>query len=486
MHLANSRESPKLLNARARLAWVLVAAISFHLSYLFPPLAFLIGPYLFALWQLTFQRSRLQAMNTGWVLAFVIYAPHLFFFWRIFGPAAVALWLVLGFWLGLFLALMRFTREKFGNIAAAIFAPVLWMGLEYFRSELYYLRFSWLSAGYAFAWTPTLPSFGWIGVYGIGFVLMAAAAGVSLLPSHRALIAGVVSLSALGLLTNLPRSAPKPMVTRGVRVAGMQMEFPLPLEVPQLLDRLRAEHPDANLYVLPEYTFDDPVPKQVKEWCRRNQKYLLVGGKEPLVGGKFFNMAYMIGPTGEVVFQQAKAQPIQFFKDGLPAARQQVWNSAWGKLGICICYDLSYTHLNDKLARQGAQAILAPTMDVEDWGRYQHQLHARIAPMRAAEYRIPIFRLASSGVSQILSSSGEIIQTKQFPGNGEMLAGALQLGSPARLPLDRWLVWPAVIVTAFIAAWGFWLALWDRKRPSAERNIPPEAKEVGVAASVSE
>src|SRR5438874_12983597 len=90
------------LTWRGRVIWGLVAAISFHLAYLFPPCAFLIGAYLFALLQLSRQATRLQTMNTGWVLAFLIYAPHLAFFAKIFGAAAIALWLVLGFWLGLF------------------------------------------------------------------------------------------------------------------------------------------------------------------------------------------------------------------------------------------------------------------------------------------------------------------------------------------------------------------------------------------------
>src|SRR6476619_6241091 len=114
---------PELLNWRGRLIWCGVATASFHLAYFFPPFASLIAVYLFALWQLSRQRTRLQAMNTGWLLAFLVYAPHLSFFWTIFGPAAIALWLVLGFWLGLFLALVRFARERLGNTVAVLLAP---------------------------------------------------------------------------------------------------------------------------------------------------------------------------------------------------------------------------------------------------------------------------------------------------------------------------------------------------------------------------
>jgi apolipoprotein N-acyltransferase len=54
-------------------------------------------------------------------------------------------------------------------------------------------------------------------------------------------------------------------------------------------------------------------------------------------------------------------------------------------IGICICYDLSYSRVTDRLLRLGAQALIVPTMDLIDWGRRQHELHARVAPMRAAE-----------------------------------------------------------------------------------------------------
>lgn len=453
-----------ILSWRGRVGWMLVAAACFHVAYGFPPCAFLIAGYLFALFQLTRARNRLQAMNTGWLLAFLIYAPHLAFFWTIFGAAAIGLWLVLGFWLGLFLALVRFARHKLGEIPAALLAPLLWTGLEYFRSELYYLRFSWLNAGYAFAWSPGLPTFAGLGVYGIGMALMAGAAGIAQLPRRRAWTVGLASLVGLALLANLPRSSVGQPDGRELRVAGVQLEFPVEADVLVALDRLQARYPDADLLVLPEYTFQDPVPPQVKDWCRRHGKYLLAGGKEPLAENQFFNTAFVVDPTGEVVFQQAKAQPIQFFKDGLPAAQQRVWVSPWGRLGVCVCYDLSYARLVDELVRQGAQALLVPTMDVEAWGRYQHRLHARVGPMRATEYGIPVFRLASSGVSQVVTRSGVCTQTRSFPGDGEMLAGTLRLGAPGRVPMDRRLVWPALFVTGVLAAWGFWLALRDGKK----------------------
>ena len=147
-----------------------------------------------------------------------------------------------------------------------------------------------------------------------------------------------------------------------------------------------AAHPDAELFVLSEYTFDGPVTTNVLNWCRMNGKHLVVGGKDP-VGDDFYNTAFVVGPSGEILFKQVKAVPIQFFADGLPALEQKIWDSPWGKLGILTCYDLSYTRVVDELVRQGAQALINPTMDMMEWGEYQHALHSRVPPVRRSCWR---------------------------------------------------------------------------------------------------
>jgi apolipoprotein N-acyltransferase len=193
-----------------------------------------------------------------------------------------------------------------------------------------------------------------------------------------------------------------------------------------------------------------------------HQRYLIVGGKEDGPNRNFYNTAYVIGPTGEIVFHQGKSVPIQFFKDGLPAREQMLWDSPWGKIGICICYDLSYTRVTDELVRLGAQAIIVPTMDVADWGRRQHELHARVAPVRAAEYGTPIFRLASSGISQCVNRFGQVTASAPFPGPGATLSGTLVLDKTGTLPADRWI---APVATAATGVLMLWFIFRQMRRP---------------------
>jgi predicted amidohydrolase len=233
-----------------------------------------------------------------------------------------------------------------------------------------------------------------------------------------------------------------------VRVAGVQLEFPFEQQALLALEALRRANPQAELFVLSEYTFDGPVPERIRDWCHTHQKYLVAGGKEILPNENFRNAAFVIGTNGTVIFQQVKAVPIQFFKDGLPATEQRLWHSPWGDIGICICYDLSYTRVTDTLIRAGAQALIVPTMDVEDWGEHEHRLHSRVAPTRAAEYGLPIFRVASSGISQLVGSDAVAKAIAPFAKQGAQIAGSLPLVFHGTVPWDRLAARVAVFITA--------------------------------------
>ena len=447
------REKRKLGRLLRVLLWVAVAAGAFHLGYAAEPGVCLMI-YLFALLQLARTATGRASYYSGLAVGLLIAAGRLTFFWTIFSAGAAALWYVYAFWLGLFVAISGACLRRL-QAKAWCLIPFLWTGLEYFRSELYYLRFSWLNGGYAFADAPWRAPLHWLGMYGTGFLLMTAACAAAWLWSKRPVLAlamlGVgAALVSFGGFGQPPQPPPPSKV---VRITGVQLEAPVEQAVLLRLEQANREYPDTDLFVLSEYTFMDTIPAKVKGWCRKRHCYLVVGGEEPAPGGKYYNTSFVIGPEGEVVFQQAKSVPIQFFKDGLPAKEQRLWASPWGKIGICICYDLSYRRVTDPLVKLGAEALVVPTMDVQDWGRRQHELHARVAPIRAAEYGIPIFRLASSGISQCVTREGAVSASAPCPGEGAILRGTLALRGPGRLPWDSWLAPVCAGVAACVLLW---------------------------------
>jgi len=479
-----------------------VAVACFHAAYAPTQsgwLAFGIVGYVVCLVQLARLRTTRQCFYTTLVIGFACVAPQLECFWRIFGPAAIALWLVLALWSALFVTLAHLALVRLGPGRAAALVPCFWTGLEYFRSELYYLKFSWLNVGYAFAETSLVP-WEFLGVYGVGFVVAAWAGLFVVLPARRVLLLTGVTLGALMTVSALMLPTAKVKRPRpNFRMAGVQLEFPDTRDLVPTLDRVVAEDqrlvanhlgnkplPKASLIVLPEYTLDGEPSGALKQWCRTHRKFLVVGGKQPLGATNYYNTAFVISTNGEIVFQQAKSVPIQFFQDGRPAPEQTVWPSPWGRIGLGVCYDLSYTRVTDELVRQGAQMLIVPTMDVSEWGRHQHELHARITPVRAAEYGIPIFRVASSGISQGVDQSGQVQSAAPFPGEGDIIFFATRLGEPGRVPSDRYLAQLGVFVAG---AFVLWLAAGKlralpirpnpvaadvrRRKPANPRTVPP-------------
>lgn len=468
------KPSVSTLSWQRGILFSLAAIGCFHLAYSsaqFEPLRLLSFVYLVFLVQLARLRTTRRSFYFGLGTGMAGVAPQLSCFWNIFGPAAVPLWLLLAFWIGLFVALVHVILTRLGTKRALLLLPFLWTGFEYFRSELYYLKFSWMNIGYTFGNGSPLPLH-ITGMYGVGF-LAAIIAGLVLTTRWIGWGTAVAALLGTSLVVNsITLADPK---KNFVRVAGIQMEFPFEGDIPKALDGLLAQHPDADILVLSEYTLDGPVPESLKRWCQSNSRYLIVGGKDSAPHGNFYNTGFVVNPHGEIIFKQVKSVPIQFFKDGQPAPEQAIWNSPWGKIGLCICYDLSYTRVTDQLVKLGAQLLIVPTMDVADWGKRQHELHALVAPVRAAEYGLPIFRLASSGISQAVNCQGHVMAQAGFPGENEMVFAELPLGKTGSLPFDRFLAPASVGVTGLIIAVliGTTLSQWRKSkavRPSSDQE----------------
>ena len=429
---------------------VVTAVGMFRLSSDIPQLAFpAIIIHVYCLLALSWQSSRRMAFYPTLLTAFTIAVIELSFFWDVFGPGAIGLWLVLGLWGGLFGISAHWIHEKY-QVHHSWMTPILWMGFEYFRSELYYLKFSWLTPSLTLTSTPWQPLLV-IGQYGTSAALVALAIWAKQMPKSGWAVITTISIVVFLVPDKRTQNA------SGPTVVGIQLEFPAEPVVLEFLDRSLFDHPDADLFVLSEYTFDGPVPESVRNWCRHSEKYLIAGGKESAKGDDFYNTVFVVGADGNIVHKQVKAVPIQFMSDGLPTEDQNVWASPWGNIGIAICYDLSYSTVIDELIRQDAVAIINPTMDPVHWGEYEHRLHSRIPVCRSTEYHIPIVRVASSGISLITDEHGNVVSSAGYGKSGGTIKATLNTIHDPQLPLDRWLGLASVLTTLLLLLWGRFL-----------------------------
>jgi apolipoprotein N-acyltransferase len=153
---------------------------------------------------------------------------------------------------------------------------------------------------------------------------------------------------------------------------------------------------------------------------------------------KVFNSAYMITPKGEVIDKYDKIHlvPIseQFpFKRYLPKKWQElvagvsdfdsgsefnVFHSPLGDIGVPICFESVFPEISREFVKNGANLIGIITNDSWFVGTFAAQQHFSMAPFRAIENRVSVFRCANYGVSCIIDPYGRIAQ-KLEPENGD-------------------------------------------------------------------
>src|ERR1039457_7626006 len=106
MNIARTRKQSGWGTFLLGLALVVACFNAAYSSVKFPALGLLIFGYAYFLVRLTDQPTVRRAFYFGLATGFLCVAPQLFFFWHIFNAAAIVLWLVLAFWIGLFAAIV--------------------------------------------------------------------------------------------------------------------------------------------------------------------------------------------------------------------------------------------------------------------------------------------------------------------------------------------------------------------------------------------
>jgi len=248
-----SKPTEKPLGWGKSILWLVVGVVCFHLAYTslkWSAAGLFIFGYALALVRLTDQPTVRRAFYFGLTAGFFCAAPQLFFFWKVFNAAAIVLWLVFAFWIGLFAAIVCGSIRRWGKVKGLWLVPVVWTGIEYFRSELYYLKFSWLIAGDVFP-NYLIPPFLKYGVYGIGFLIFATAIVVFSKAVIRQritwflMVLFFLSVFAyfLGFIAAARYETPKPPLS----IVGIQLEFPPAGIIPNALNNALKKHPDAQI-----------------------------------------------------------------------------------------------------------------------------------------------------------------------------------------------------------------------------------------------
>lgn len=407
-----------------------------------------------------------EARLGGLLFGTVAYALPLRWLAAIFGPAALALWLVFGL---LHLALFHVlfvVRERRGVGAMLLAAPVALVGLECFRSEWWMLRFPWATPGLAQIHDPLVGQsadvFGSYGLSLFAYGASAALAGAAVLRQPRLLALALACWAV-------------PALVGGVRAASIEPDEGPPLEaaVAQYetndLDdalALAAEIPDpVELAVFPELgaaldgggpRHEDALAPRFAELARRARATVVIGATEAAPGGDFFNSLVVVAEDGERLATYHKAEPVPLFADGVRSGPSPAVTTPLGRLGLCICYDFTHPHVVARALEDAELAVVA-SGDLASWTPLQHEEHRLIARFRAIEHRRWVVRATSSGTSHVIDPLGVERASLGFGERGVRAATVhLRTDRPPAAWLGMGLPYACLLATLGLSVWSLW------------------------------
>jgi apolipoprotein N-acyltransferase len=474
--------------------WLLAALSGFLLIPALPPFnhGILVWVALVPLfWAIPRCSNAKQAVNLGAVTGIVFYTYS--FYWmtvpQLFGPfVAFAFFCLFSLWVAFFAGLLwhlwrRLILHQGGwgrELALAAMGGIFWAGLEYFRSEVWFLKNSWMALGYSQVSHPALlQSCSLIGNYGLSAIIVAVNLAVSLFLRRRwrAGLVMALLLLALGGWGLIRLNTLDTHNGRSLQVALLQEEDSSKAilgssQLPQVVN--------ADLVVWPEDQFN--VMYKKPEISLRILSNLLRGIKAVSAVGCWVysdpvdakqkphmeNFCWVMSPLGNLEGRYDKLHPIPYVEPTLKANPDpKPIDTEAGRLGVQICYDLDFEDGTRKMAWQGAQILVVPTYDPMLWGVRQHYLHSGMSPIRAVESGLWLVRATSSGESQIIDPLGRV-QASSAPGHAGVLAGNAYLRQPGTVyTFIGWLTGPFCLGVTLLYLLGL---AWGRIR---KRSSPP-------------
>ncbi|WAC21294.1 hypothetical protein OVA24_07840 [Luteolibacter sp. SL250] len=344
--------------------------------------------------------SRARAL--GFIFGMTAFSLSLSWLWNLFGPTAIVLWIVLAAFPALFAHMQGLARHLTGW-RFTVFTALNWAGWEFIRAELFPLKFPWMTVGLAVGPNALLP---WIGVYGVGMlVVFFLAVPWRFRAVYGAVVAGVVVYVAAWV----GRPIDKPHVD--LPIAAIQLEN---TTLDKYAEATRALPPEIRYVVWPEYALPYDVRQNEQEWrqlldlCKERDITLTLGTQSREKYSEVWrNIALTLDASG-ALGEHNKIHTVHMFADGKPGTEAKAVTTTHGRVGTPICFDCDYEGVIRKMTASGAQFIAAPVMDAMSWRRNQHDQHAELFRIRAAENHRWIFSSATSGVSQAIDPSGRV------------------------------------------------------------------------------
>ena len=104
----------------------------------------------------------------------------------------------------------------------------------------------------------------------------------------------------------------------------------------------------------------DKFIKAIREECKQNSIWCIIT-EDIAIGEKTYNMSILIDRQGKI---QGDYKKINLYGDYrvTPGNKIKVFQTDFAKIGIAICWDLTYPNLFSKMWKKGAEIVFCPAM----------------------------------------------------------------------------------------------------------------------------
>ena len=375
----------------------------------------------------------------------------------------------LAVYFGIFSALLHGLPWKSG-LPFIFIVPAIWIGLEWVCSW-FLTGFPWGSMGYT-QWNnlPAIQIASFTGVHGVSFIVVLLNTTitdivhthfisknqptapktssrftfhVSRFTFHVSRIIPIVIVIAC--LIYGAQVLSKPIKTASdVKIALAPGNVPQiekwdPTYLPQIFERymnlVKAADTEApDLIVLPEtalhgriFIFEGNVYlAKLKQILNERQIHLLTGTHTAL-DGKMYNTVFLLSPTSEKLGSYSKMHLVPFgeyvpitrhlpnfiqlssgFEPGKSIDLFPIPRTENSQMGVVICFESVFPNLFRNFVKKGASVMGILTNDAWFDGTAAPEQHLAMAPFRAVENRVAVFRCANGGISCIIDALGRI------------------------------------------------------------------------------
>ena len=408
------------------------------------------------------------------------------------GAAVFALSAALSLYLAA--ACAAYAQWRRGSGADVALFAALWLLAELARGLLF-TGFPWVASGYAMVDAPLAALAPWVGVYGIGALMAALAAGLAVAAQaakHSAGVRGAALALAAPLAVLLAAVAVPAEFTRPagtLQVALLQTNVAqdekfaadrMPEALAWVARELVAAR--ADLVVAPE-TAVPLLPDQLTEFAPgywqllqerfRERGAALVGvplgdyerGYTNSVAGLSAAPEYRYDkhhlvpfgefiPTGFRWFTQMMNIPLGDFNRG--GLTQPSFNVAGQRVAPNICYEDLF---GEELAQRFASGANAPTVlvNISNIGWFGNSIaipqHLNISRLRTLELQRPMLRATNTGATAVIDHRGEV--TAGLPPHTRGVLAATVQGREGITPYAAWVsrlgLWPMLALAVALA-----------------------------------